>query len=157
MPELSFLGSPEVSFLHCFDSARWREGEGGMFLSRSLFVVLRGVGVTVLEREDHELSIRVPWISAAVATSQLFVKLVLPILLLNPILTRELFGDTIALGVHIRSDVMSYFSGGMAKANASIEGRRTEPERSVIFYLGRTPKPDMVPLSRAASDGLLEG
>ena len=128
-----------------------------MFLSRSLFVVLRGVGVTVLEREDHELSIRVPWISAAVATFQLFVKMVLPILLLNPILTLELFGDTIALGVHIRSDVMSYFSGGMAKANASIEGRRTEPERSVIVYLGRTPKPDMVPLSRAASDGLLEG
>ena len=98
-----------------------------------------------------------PWIAAAVAAFELFMKTILPILLLNPIPARELFGETIALGVHIRSDVMSYFASGMAKANASIEGRRAEPERPAIFSLGRTPEPDMVPLPRAVSDRLLEG
>jgi hypothetical protein len=68
-----------------------------------------------------------------------------------------LFRDTIALGVHIGSDVMIYLSGGMAEANASIEGRCTEPERPVIFSFGRRPESDMMPLSRAVSDGLLEG
>ena len=52
---------------------------------------------------------------------------------------------------------MSDLSSGMAKANASIERRRAKPERSVIFSLGRAPKPDMVPLSRAVSDRLLKG
>ena len=84
-------------------------------------------------------------------------KMILPILLLNQILSGELLRDTIALGVDIRSDVMSYLSGGMAEANASIEGRRAEPERAVIFSFGRAPESDMVPLSRAVSDGLLEG
>jgi hypothetical protein len=128
-----------------------------MVLSRTVFVVLQELGVTIFEHQDHELSIGLPWVTAAVAAFQLFVKMIFPILLLNPSPILELLGDTIALGVHIRSDVVSYLSSSMAKANTSIEGRRTEPERSVIFSLGRAPEPDMVSLSRAVSDGLLEG
>jgi len=55
-----------------------------------------------------------PWIAAAVAAFQLFVKMIFPILLPNPIPVLELSGDTVALGVHVRSDVMSYLSSGMA-------------------------------------------
>jgi hypothetical protein len=127
-----------------------------MFLSRFLLVFLQGLVVAILEDEDDELSIGMPWIAAAVAAFELLMKAVLPILLLNPVPSLELIGDTIALNVHIRCDVMSYLPIGMAKAYASIEGRRPEPERPIIFSLGRAPEPDMMPLSRAVSDRLLE-
>lgn len=127
-----------------------------MFSSRFLLVVLRGPVVAILEDEDDELSIGMPWIAAAVAAFELLMKAVLPILLLNPVFSLKLIGDTIALNVHIRCDVMSYLTSGMAKAYASIEGRRTEPERPIIFSLGRAPEADMMPSSRTVSDGLLE-
>lgn len=70
--------------------------------------------MVIFEHEEHELPIGMPGVAAAIAAFELFVKMIFPILLLNPIPTVELFDDTIALGVHVRSDVMSYLSSGMA-------------------------------------------
>ena len=76
---------------------------------------------------------------------------------LNHFRLLQLAREAVALGIHIRADVVRDLTRGVAEAHGLVEGRGAEPSGPSFVQLAPTPEAHMVPLAWAAAQGLLEG
>ena len=65
--------------------------------------------------------------------------------------------DAVALRVHVGTDVMRSLSGCVAEAYPLVERCSTDPGGPALVQSVSPPEAHMVPLTRTAADGLLEG
>src|SRR5207249_6994370 len=108
------------------------------------------------EHHARETPVRTPQIPAAVPTFQQLVKVGLPDDLLNFARFSELRDDAVALGVHVRTDVVRHLPRRVAQTDALIERRRAEPDRSTVPELVPAPEPYVMSLTGAVTDRLLK-
>src|SRR6185295_15157461 len=69
----------------------------------------------------------------------------------------EIVDHVVALGVHVRADVMRDLAGEVRDPDAAVERRGADPELAAVDLLVRAPEAHVVPLPGAPADLLLEG
>src|SRR6478736_109359 len=106
---------------------------------------------------DGETAVGVPGIAAAVLAVKLGVEAVLPVDRLHRAGPLQFADQPVALGIHVRRNVVSHLSSGVAQPDASVEGCGAEPHGSALISVVPPPETHVVALARAAGDRLLEG
>src|SRR5215471_6428688 len=108
------------------------------------------------ERGDFKPSIRVPRIPAAVLALQLL-KSVQPENFLRHTRLLQSSDESVPLRIQIWTDVMRHLSGRVAQTDSLIEGDGTKPNLLAVMKPVPAPESDVMPLTRAVSNRLLEG
>ena len=109
------------------------------------------------QRDDGKSAVGVPRIAAAVLAVKLGVEAVFPVDGLDHAGLLQLADQPVALGIHIRRDVVGHLPGGVAGPDASVEGRGAAPDGPVLISVVPPPEANMMPFARTAGHGLLEG
>src|SRR5262245_61568995 len=108
------------------------------------------------ERGDFKPSIRVPRIAAAVLALQLL-KSVQPENFLRHTRLLQFGNESVPFRIQIRADVMRHLPGRVTQTDSLIEGDGTKPNLLAVMKPVPAPESDVMPLTRAVPNRLLEG